>query len=280
MKDCIHQIQPGLSVCVATSEQMAGAGNAFPGDKEYIHLNCQLEGLFAAKIKDVELECRQGHISMGYSAGEVFHVRQAQDFCSFALMVEPSTLHELAGEELAGVNFDTELEFFVKNATPDPKVTKAAQQVVALMQQEDKAPLLLHSATLNFLHWHLCSLQTKPSSHVISLRERKQLHAAQDFLLNDLTSAPTIAEISKAVGLNQCKLKKGFKALFGTSIYAHFQQTRMQRAKTLLSRYNVTETAMELGYSNVSHFSTAFRKQFGILPKEARKDTEPEIVLM
>lgn len=280
MKDCTHQIQQGLHVCIATSKQMAGAGSAFPGDREFIHLNCQLEGLFAAKIKDVELECRHGHISMGYSAGEMFHVKQAQDFCSFALMVAPETLHELAGEELAGVNFDSELEFFVKNAAPDPRVTEAAQQVAALMHQDEKQPLLLHSATLNYLHWHLCSLQPKARGHSISLREKKQLQAAQDFLLNDLTSAPTIAEISKAVGLNQCKLKKGFKALFGTSIYAHFQQARMQRAKALLGRHNVTETAMELGYSNVSHFSTAFRKQFGMLPKEARKESDPEIVLM
>jgi AraC family transcriptional regulator len=49
----------------------------------------------------------------------------------------------------------------------------------------------------------------------------------------------------------------------------------MHKAMQLLKSNNVTETAMVMGYSNFSHFSTAFRKQFGMLPKEARREIEP-----
>jgi len=105
----------------------------------------------------------------------------------------------------------------------------------------------------------------------IPLRERKLLVAARDRLLRDLDAPPTIAELARETGLNQLKLKRGFKQIFGSSIYALFQRERMDRARQLLQDHDVTETAMLLGYSNVSHFSSAFRKQFGVLPREARR---------
>ncbi|GAB7541632.1 helix-turn-helix transcriptional regulator [Cupriavidus sp. 8B] len=68
------------------------------------------------------------------------------------------------------------------------------------------------------------------------------------------------------------KLKQGFRSLFASSIYAYFQAERMRQARQFLRKHNVTETAMMLGYSNISHFSSAFRKQFGMLPSAVRND--------
>lgn len=60
--------------------------------------------------------------------------------------------------------------------------------------------------------------------------------AARDRLLLDLSAPPTIAELAREIGLNQLKLKQGFKTLFGTSIYALFQRHRMERACALCVR--------------------------------------------
>jgi AraC-like DNA-binding protein len=47
----------------------------------------------------------------------------------------------------------------------------------------------------------------------------------------------------------------------------------MQEARILLEKTetNVSETAWQVGYVNVSHFSAAFKKRFGILPKHYLK---------
>ena len=276
-----QEIQPGLAVCLSASADLpaSGAQTAFEGDNKFIHLNFQLEGRFQAQVKDVLLDCRQGDINMGFSEGEMFYPLHVENYRNLAIMIMPEVLHELAGEELAGINFDAEIQFFVKHAAPNLKVTNAARQIAFLMQQKPKKPLLLHSSILDYLHWHLTSMQGNKKCTGISFREKRQLNLAKDYLLNDLSAAPTIAELAKVVGLNQCKLKKGFKSLFGTSIYAHFQGERMHRAMQLLKSNNVTETAMVLGYSNVSHFSSAFRKQYGLLPKDARREIEPELPL-
>lgn len=275
----ILEIQPGLIACLSTSMNVDNSAKeiTFPGDNEYIHLNCLLKGKFEAKVKGEVLECNPGDVSMGFSAGEIFHMKNGQEFCNFELMITPEVLSNLAGDELSGLNFDKEMRFFVKNGCSCNKVISSATQITHLMKKNPRKSLLLHSAILDYLYWHLLASKSGNKITVnISTRERKQLLAAKEYLLQDLSSPPTIAELSSSIGLNQCKLKKGFKSLFGTSIYSLFQEERMHRAMDYLKSHNVTETAMLLGYSNVSHFSSAFRKQFGLLPKEARKEIEPD----
>jgi len=271
------EVQSGLAVDLAVSNGAEQSDKiiSFPGDKTYIHLNCVLQGQFEAKVKDIPLCYTAGDVSMGFSDGEVFHLNSGQAFCNIEVMITPQLLDEIAGEELGNFACDKDLQFFIRNAGRNPRAMHSAMQIVHLMQQAPRKKLLLHSAILDYIHWHLNAFQTKDGKVLVSARERKQLEMARDYLLQDLSLAPTIADIATEVGLNQCKLKKGFKHLFGDSIYAYFQKERMNHAMQLLRDNNVTDTAVVLGYSNVSHFSAAFRKQFGVLPREARREIVP-----
>ena len=80
----------------------------------------------------------------------------------------------------------------------------------------------------------------------------------------------TIRELSRKVAINECYLKKGFKELFGTTIFDFYQSQRMEHARYLLYEkgLSVTEVSMLLGYSSISHFSTAFKKHTGLKPCE------------
>lgn len=72
----------------------------------------------------------------------------------------------------------------------------------------------------------------------------------------------------KQTGLNLFKLKRGFKSLFGKTVFAFIRQERMKIAKQLLDDKKITvlEAAIKVGYSNPSHFASAFRKEYGINP--------------
>jgi AraC-like DNA-binding protein len=89
-------------------------------------------------------------------------------------------------------------------------------------------------------------------------------------ILSDLSQSPTINELAEKYGVSQSKLKQIFKQVFGNTIYQLYQGVRMEKAKKLLStrEYKVSQVGYELGYSNLSHFSEAFKKQFGILPTQ------------
>ena len=93
---------------------------------------------------------------------------------------------------------------------------------------------------------------------------------AREILLQRIGEPITIKELSRKVGTNECYLKKGFKEMFGTTIFEFYQNQRMEHAKYLLYEkgLSVTEVSAMLGYSSISHFSTAFKKHTGLKPCE------------
>ena len=100
--------------------------------------------------------------------------------------------------------------------------------------------------------------------------DREKITKAREVLLQHIGEPITIKELSRKVAINECYLKKGFKELFGTTIFDFYQSQRMEHARYLLYEkgLSVTEVSMMLGYSSISHFSTAFKKHTGLKPCE------------
>src|SRR5690606_4518064 len=100
--------------------------------------------------------------------------------------------------------------------------------------------------------------------------DREKIIKAREVLLQHIGEPITIKALSRKVAINECYLKKGFKEIFGTTIFDFYQSQRMEHAKYLLYEkgLSVTEVSALLGYSSISHFSTAFKKHTGLKPCE------------
>ncbi len=100
--------------------------------------------------------------------------------------------------------------------------------------------------------------------------DSEKILKAREILMSHYANPITIKELSKKVAMNECYLKKGFKETFGLTIFEFYQNYRMEQARFLLydKGLNVTEVSVMLGYSSISHFSTAFKKHTGIKPCE------------
>ena len=100
--------------------------------------------------------------------------------------------------------------------------------------------------------------------------DREKIVRAREILIQHIGEPITIKELSRKVAINECYLKKGFKEMFGTTIFDFYQSQRMEHARYLLYEkgLSVTEVSMLLGYSSISHFSTAFKKHTGLKPCE------------
>lgn len=100
--------------------------------------------------------------------------------------------------------------------------------------------------------------------------EREKVMEAKRVIELSYDQPYTIKELSRKVAMNECYLKKGFKALVGKTIHEYQQELRISRAKELLVQpgFSVSDVANSLGYSSISHFSTAFKKATGIKPCE------------
>lgn len=100
--------------------------------------------------------------------------------------------------------------------------------------------------------------------------DREKIIKSREILIQHIGEPITIKELSRKVAINECYLKKGFKEMFGTTIFDFYQSQRMEHAKYLLYEkgLSVTEVSLMLGYSSISHFSTAFKKHTGLKPCE------------
>lgn len=100
--------------------------------------------------------------------------------------------------------------------------------------------------------------------------EREKILAACGIIAQNMDNPLTIRELSRRVAINECYLKKGFKAMTGKTIHEYQQELRITKAKELLKiqGQSVTDVAMQLGFSSISHFSTAFKRVTGMKPCE------------
>lgn len=103
--------------------------------------------------------------------------------------------------------------------------------------------------------------------------DRERLIFARDYLLQRYDVPPTLAELARMAGINEFKLKNGFRELFGNSVFAYLNEYKMELARTglLSGEKTASELAYDLGYASLQHFSTAFRKKFGYPPSALKK---------
>ena len=82
--------------------------------------------------------------------------------------------------------------------------------------------MFLEAAILELLALQLQQSQRSvvPGGIALSRAEVDGLHAVRDLLLERIDDPPTLAGLARHAVTNEYKLKRGFKALFGTSPYA------------------------------------------------------------
>ncbi len=104
-------------------------------------------------------------------------------------------------------------------------------------------------------------------------QEIDALHAAKQYIGQHFAEDCSIISLAGQVGLNQKKLKQGFKVLFGHTIFGYVSHVRMEKARQLLldEKKTVGEVAELVGYQHQQHFTAAFRKKYGILPKTLKQ---------
>lgn len=109
-----------------------------------------------------------------------------------------------------------------------------------------------------------------PAPLPLGSAERDKLHYARALLLTQLAEPPTLAALARQCQLNEFSLKRGFRQLFGTSVGDFVQAQRLEVARQLLlgGGRTVAEIAYELGYAHPPHFHRAFKKHFGLTPRQ------------
>lgn len=110
--------------------------------------------------------------------------------------------------------------------------------------------------------------KTPQPVHVKNEYDRERIVFARDYLLTHMDAPPSLAQLAAIAGINEFKLKRGFKELFNNTVFAYLADIRLEMARRALlqKQKTVTQIAFELGYASLPHFSAAFKKKFGVAP--------------
>lgn len=125
--------------------------------------------------------------------------------------------------------------------------------------------LLLHLEQYNILYQN-----TAPK--VVDNKDIDKMYQVKEMLEANFKKTDTIINLAKKVGTNQSTLKICFKELFGVSVFQYWKGLRMKAAKSMLleGELSIQEVAREIGYENPQHFTTAFKKEYGVVPSRIR----------
>jgi AraC-like DNA-binding protein len=113
----------------------------------------------------------------------------------------------------------------------------------------------------------------QPKDCQISKTDLEKVYHAQALVLERLGNPLSLSALSLHCGLNEFKLKKYFKQIFGTTVFGMLQEERLKAARYLIKEgeKNISQIAYELGYAHPQHFHRAFKKRFGLTPTELLK---------
>jgi AraC-like DNA-binding protein len=100
----------------------------------------------------------------------------------------------------------------------------------------------------------------------------ERLHYAREIILQRMDEPCSLMQLARLTGLNDFKLKKGFRDLFGTTVFGYLLEERMNlaRRRLLEGEMSIAGIAAEVGYKNATHFTAAFKRFFGYLPSDVR----------
>jgi AraC family transcriptional regulator len=91
-------------------------------------------------------------------------------------------------------------------------------------------------------------------------------------LAGDLARRWTLSEIAAELRASPVYLTQVFQQVEGLPLYRYQLRLRLARALDLLGQYDdLTDLALDLGFSSHSHFSAAFRAAYGRTPSEFRR---------
>ena len=184
--------------------------------------------------------------------------------CSYRnLYAEPEIIRQLAAE-ITG--HQTDLPFF----SPTPIYDREVIRLYLEMHQSfetGNSKLEQDELLLGFLAKLLARHSEVTMEFREPGRESEAVCRAREYLLENFSSNVSLEELAAIADLSPFHLNRVFSKEFGLPPHAFLTQVRVARAKSLLKQgASITQTAMEVGFSDQSHFTRHFRRLVSVTP--------------
>ena len=110
----------------------------------------------------------------------------------------------------------------------------------------------------------------------LNVSDLETFRAIGTYLKNNLDkNAPSLKELAHEFGTNEYKLKRGFKELFGMTVFQFLKNERLRNAHIWVKGSNepFKRIARQNGFKNATHFSREFKARYGYTPRDLRANS-------
>ena len=103
-------------------------------------------------------------------------------------------------------------------------------------------------------------------------KDKCSLNKVITFMKHNLSSYPSIEELSKIANMSCSRFQMAFRQVYGTTVYEYLKVMRMNYALLLLQDTDdkIYHIALKVGYKNAGHFAKIFKSTFKMSPMEYR----------
>jgi AraC-like DNA-binding protein len=104
-----------------------------------------------------------------------------------------------------------------------------------------------------------------------SFGHARRIRSAIESLLSSIAESRSLSSMAREVGMSPFHFARTFSELTGQSPHQYLLKLRLRHAATMLrDGASVTQSALDSGFENLSHFSRTFRRRFGVSPSSYR----------
>jgi AraC family transcriptional activator of pyochelin receptor len=251
------------------------------GDTEMITMHFNLQGKISILIKNMpnafELSSNQHNMFYGKEAEGKMKVEEMQ-MKTFLIQLSKKSFLNIANDGndaikrfADNVESGKSVAFSDVNLNIDLSLQNCINSILHCNYSDSLKRMYFFSKSIEMLVLQAESfnkLANKKTLYVKKDYDKERILFARDYLLKHIECPPTLTALSRIAGINEYKLKRGFKETFSQTVFEYLANVRMEIAKNdlLERRKSITEIAFELGYSSLQHFSSAFKKKFGVSP--------------
>lgn len=150
-----------------------------------------------------------------------------------------------------------------------PALVVAIEQSLGASLPELQKTLVLEGLALQLTGYGLPE-QVHPVGRKIrtSSQEHQRLEAVRQLLEFAPTEDYSLVALARRAAMSPSGLRSKFRATYGLSVFGYLRKCRLNLAWHYLEQgYSVQQAAHRSGYRHATNFATAFRRQFGVSPK-------------
>jgi AraC-like DNA-binding protein len=203
------------------------------------------------------------------AGGEGYRLSQPVDggYAELIVTVQQSVLAEMLG--IPGRQLHGHALFRQRSRPAKVGLQRLAAECLHRCSRESWDGLPGEEWLVDFLRSSLADVTRAPD---VSPSTTRLLGRAKEYLAANLSAPVRLTHVARAVGRSPAYLTSVFSRLEGVPLHRYLVQLRLARALVELPHTSdLTGLACDLGFSNHSHFTAAFRRAFGCTPSRFRE---------